>query len=149
MEVTKYEEKDFEFALMMNDRIIVKRNFDINGYNPKAINSMNYKEGIDHVINVIQEDLRHKSIMYMLQNTDEFYNNPKMESSDAKDVIVFQLRHLGVLIGERIIDATIYPLKMRYVNIKEHIYEIITTIQKSLSLKYLKTKYLGYDLSRP
>lgn len=148
MEVKKYEDKDFEFILLMNDRIIVKRNFDIIGYNPKAINSMNFREGIDHIFDSIQEDLRTKSIKYMLHNINGFYDNPKMESNDSKDVIIFEVRDKGVLIASRRSDATIYPAKIRYtVNIKDNIYDIITTIQKSLSLKYLKTKYLGYDLA--
>jgi hypothetical protein len=47
-------------------------------------------------------------------------------------------------------DATIYPVKIRYtVDIREHIYEMITRIQKCLSEKNerLETKYLQYELA--
>ena len=55
----------------------------------------------------------------------------------------------GVVIGSREWDATIYPMKIRNsVDIRQHIYDLITRIQNCLSLKMyqLETNYLGYDL---
>lgn len=147
MEEKKYN-KDFEFALFLNEHIIVKRNFDIIGFNYKGINSNNFKEAIDYIVNMIKADLRNKSIQYMCENINNFYDNPKFDSNESNDVIIFQVKHKNKLIANRTWDATIYPGRIRYtVNIRDHIYEIITKIQKTLSTKNVNTKYLGYELA--
>lgn len=146
MEEKKYN-KDFEFTLLLNENIIVKRNFDIIGFNQRAINSTNFKEAVDFVVDIIKGDLRKKSINYMLENIDSFYDNPKFDTNENQDEITFQVRHKGRLISQRLWDATIYPARIRYtVNIRDHIYEIITKIQKTLSAKNVSAEYLGYRL---
>lgn len=159
MEEKKYN-KDFEFTLLLNDNIIVKRNFDIIGFNQRAINSNNFRESVDYVVGVIKEDLRKKSIMYMLENIDNFYDNPKFDTNDSPDTIAFKVvyrnqRRLNVdglpeekVLANRVWDATVYPARIRYtVNIRDFIFEIITKIQKTLSTKSVNTNYLGYSLA--
>lgn len=133
----------------MNDRIIVKRNFDIIGYNERAINSNNFREAVDYVVNTIKSELRYKSINYMLDNINGFYDNPNMESNDSKDLLRFEIKCKDRLIALRVWDATIYPAKVRYtINIRENIFDIIYKIQRTLSTsnKNLSTQYLTYSL---
>jgi hypothetical protein len=114
----------------------------------RAVNSNNFRDAVDYVVGLVKEDLRKKSISYMLENIKEFYNNPKFDTNESNDVITFQIRHKDRLISSRNWDATIYPARVRYtVNIREHIYEIITKIQKTLSARGVNTDYLGYHLA--
>jgi hypothetical protein len=144
---TQKYNKDFEFTLLLNDNIIVKRNFDIIGFNQKATVSNNFREAVDYATDLIKSDLRKKSIQYMLENINSFYVIPGFDTNDSKDVMTFQVTQKGRLIAERKWDATIYPARIRYtVNIKPIIFEIITKIQKTLSTKSVSTSYLGYSL---
>lgn len=146
MEERKYN-KDFEFTLLLNENIIVRRNFDIIGFNMRATRSNNFRESIDYVVNLIKSDLHRKSVLYMLDNIENFYDNPRFDTNDSKDVITFQVKHKDRVIAERKWDASIYPARVRYtVNIRDNIYEIITKIQKTLSQRAVSTEYLGYDL---
>ena len=43
----KKDARQFEFTVFLNDNIIVQRFFNVNGYNNKSINSLNFKEVID------------------------------------------------------------------------------------------------------
>ena len=59
------------------------------------------------------------------------------------------VKHDGKVIAYREWDATIYPVKVRYtVDIRQHIYDLITRVQKCLCTptKELETTYLNNSL---
>jgi hypothetical protein len=146
----KNEQRKFEFTVYLNDNIIVQRFFNVIGFNQRAINSMNFKEVMDYNRELIQYQLKNKTLDFMNDNSRSFYENKSFEQNDVKDVIKIVVKMDGRPIGHRQWDATIYPAKVRYtVDVREHIYEMITGIQKCLSEKNekLETKYLGYDLA--
>jgi hypothetical protein len=146
----KNEQRKFEFTVYLNDNIIVQRFFNVIGYNQRSINSMNFKEVIDYNQELIQYHLKTKTLDFMNDNIRSFYENPSFEQNDIRDMIKIVVRMDGRVIAYREWDATIYPVKVRYtVDVREHIYEMITRIQKCLSEKNekLETKYLEYDLA--
>jgi hypothetical protein len=145
----KKDARQFEFTVFLNDNIIVQRFFNVNGYNNKSINSLNFKEVIDENQEIIQNHMKNKSLDFLNDNSRYFYENSSFERNDSKDFMKIIVKMNDKTIAFREWDATIYPVRVRYtVNIREHIYGMITAIQKCLSESSdkLETTYLGYDL---
>jgi hypothetical protein len=146
----KREQRKFEFTVYLNDNIIVQRYFNVIGFNSRAINSLNFKEVVDYNQSLIQLHMKNKSLDFMTENSRLFYENPSFEKNDLNDIMKIVVKMDDKQIAYRQWDATIYPVKIRYtVDIREHIYEMITRIQKCLSEKNerLETKYLQYELA--
>lgn len=147
----KKEQRKFEFTVYLNDNIIVQRYFNVIGFNSRAINSLNFKEVVDYNQSLIQLHMKNKSLDFMTENSRLFYENPSFEKNDLNDIMKIVVKMDDKQIAYRQWDATIYPVKIRYtVDIREHIYEMITRIQKCLSEKNerLETKYLQYELAQ-
>ena len=146
----KREQRKFEFTVYLNDNIIVQRYFNVIGFNSRAINSLNFKEVVDYNQSLIQLHMKNKSLDFMTENSRLFYENPSFEKNDLNDIMKIVVKMDDKQIAYRQWDATIYPVKIRYtVDIREHIYEMITRIQKCLSEKNerLETTYLQYELA--
>ncbi len=144
------EQRKFEFTIYLNENIIVQRFFNIIGFNKKAINSLNFKEALDINQEVIQWHLKCKTIDYLNDNKMSFFEDPNFDKNDFNDTMRFVVKMNGNVIGFREWDATTYPTKVRYtVDVREHIYDIITRVQKCLSDKNenLETTYLNYNLA--
>ena len=56
----KREQKRFEFTMYLNDNIIVQRFFNVIGFNPRAINSMDFKYVIDDNMEIIKKHMKNK-----------------------------------------------------------------------------------------
>ena len=145
----KKEQRKFEFTLYLNDNIIVQRFFNIIGFNNRAINSLNFKEAIDDNMLLIQSVLKDKTLDFITEHQRHFLETKDYEQNGSKDVMKIVVKHDGKVIAYREWDATIYPVKVRYtVDIRQHIYELITRVQKCLCTptKELETEYMGYNL---
>ena len=145
----KREQRKFEFTLYLNDNIIVQRFFNIIGFNNKAINSMNFKYAVDENVELIQSVLKDRALDFMTEHQRYFLETPGYEQNTSKDMMRIVVKHDGNVIAYREWDATIYPVKVRYtVDVRQHIYELITRIQKCLCTptRELDTEYLGYSL---
>ena len=143
------EQRKFEFTLYLNDNIIVQRFFNIIGFNYKAINSLNFKEAVDDNMYLIQSVLKDKTLDFITDHRRNFLETPDYEQNGSKDVMKIVVKHDGKVIAYREWDATIYPVKVRYtVDIRNHIYDLITRVQKCLCTptKDLETTYLNYSL---
>ncbi len=62
-EVTKVE-----FLITLNDNFVVQRFFNVKGYNPNSKNSMDLYSYIKSLSNELQQKLRNKCVVYMLEN---------------------------------------------------------------------------------
>jgi hypothetical protein len=145
----KKEQRKFEFTLYLNENIIVQRYFNIIGFNKRAINSINFKEAVDENMELIKGVLKRKAVDFLNENSRNFYEIHNFEQNESNDKMKITVKHDGDVIAYREWDATIYPVKVRYtVDVRQHIYELITKIQKCLCTpnKYLETEYMGYDL---
>jgi hypothetical protein len=146
----KDDQRKFEFTVYLNDNIIVQRFFNVIGFNHRAINSLNFKDVVDHNQDLVMHHLKRKTLDYMNDNSRSFHENPSFDKNDIIDVLKIVIKMDGHEIAYREWDATIYPVKVRYtVDVREHIYEMITRIQKCLSEKNerLVTEYLEYNLA--
>ena len=63
-EQKEFREERFEFALYVNDNLICKRNFRINNYIEDSLHSMEFKEVVDGIVQMIDDDLKSKSRVY-------------------------------------------------------------------------------------
>jgi hypothetical protein len=146
----KKTQKRFEFTLYLNDNIIVQRYFNIIGFNYRAINSLNFKEAVDDNMYLIKEHIKTKTLDFMNTNAMMLLDGSYYEQSNPNDKIKMVIKMDDKQIAYREWSATIYPVKVRFtIDIREHIYDIITRIQKCLSEKNenLETTYLTYNLA--
>lgn len=61
METKEFREERFEFALYVNNFVICKRNFKINNFIEDSMQTLEFKEKVDEIVNMIHEDLKSKS----------------------------------------------------------------------------------------
>ncbi len=66
-----YKEERFEFALFVNDNIICKRNFRIFNFIEGSMNTLEFKDTVDKVVKLIDDDLKSKSRVFTW-----YYFNP-------------------------------------------------------------------------
>jgi hypothetical protein len=143
------KEKNFEFTLKLNDHIVVQRLFNVFGYNEKAPNSMDFKYVIDDNLNIITHSLKNKTMDFMTLNQAKYDVDPSFDQNHNNDVFKLIVKANGKQIAYREFNGNIYPSTVRYsVDIREHIYKIITSIQKTLSSKNdaLELTYLNHKL---
>lgn len=148
-ERSKSFKEPYEFLFKINDNIIVQRFFTVNEYNPKAEYSLELKSIVDDCVEVIQSEMKNRTLDFMDEFKYYFEDNPDFERNNSQDMYYFQIRVNGKVIIEKGWDGTIYPAKIRYdVNIKRHIGGIIRSIQNILSMpdRLLTTKYQHIDL---
>lgn len=102
-----YKEERFEFALYVNNNIICKRNFKINDFIEHSMESVEFKEKVDEIVNMIDDDLKSKSRVYTWyffnpmepDAFDELVGKPiepwectfKFEVSDKKKIVISKI----------------------------------------------------------
>jgi hypothetical protein len=115
----KREWSRFEFALFINDFLICKRNFVINEYVDGSMQTLEFKNEVDKIVELVDEDLKSKSRVYT------WYHNvpdhPDWEPEIMTDPLIndgeFTLRFVIYDNGEEVIsrqwDARYYPSYVR------------------------------------
>lgn len=76
-----YKEERFEFTVFVNDNIICKRNFRIFNFIEGSMNTLEFKEKVDEIVKLIDDDLKSKSRVY----TWYYYNPASPEPGDEFD----------------------------------------------------------------
>lgn len=140
-----------EFLLTVNDNIIVQRFFNVKNYNEKARNSEEFYYYLRHIQQIIQEDLKKRTVTYMLDNKFEIFDNPQvMETSitDGPERFNIYVKSTEKVLTHRVFDAKIYPPKVRYtVDLRPHLKEILTDLTDIFSDENLSYEYLGLPLN--
>ena len=77
-EIRDYKEERFEFAIYVNDNIICKRNFRIYNFIENSMNTLEFKEKVDEIVHLIDDDLKSKSRVY----TWHYYNPDYPEDNE-------------------------------------------------------------------
>jgi len=162
------ESKRFEFVLYKNEptKIICARNFSVDNFNPKVINSLEIKTMIDNIVGInngpfgllgiIPLSIQKKSVDNMwsyynplkeqevrsedlFENEDIFYLEVRQ-----KDVIVINGEEIpnDKLIGKGSFSGNYFPRHLRNrVDIKSIIPEIMDEIKTTLSSKKTTNNY--------
>jgi hypothetical protein len=145
------KDKNFEFTLRLNEHIIVQRLFNVFGFNQRAVNSMDFKYTVDDNVHLITSALKNKTLDFMSDNTEKYDENPSYDQNTNKDTFIFTIKMNGKEIVHREFTGNIYPSSVRYsVDIREHIYKIITSTQRVLCSKndQLDLTYLNHRLDQ-
>lgn len=129
----KLNQQKFDFTLLLNDKIICQRNFDIRDYNHKCQKSLEIKEMISEVIMVIESQLKNKSLDYLWESYNPF--TPKIIPHIISEKIIGDLFKLHIRMNSKIMvsscfDGFKYPPKIRYqVDIKPLVSNLIEIIR--------------------
>ena len=144
------ETTKLEFLLKVNENIIVQRFFNVKGYNPKAKNSMELHEYVSYFVREFKDRLRTKSVVYMMENQFEIYENPMvMETSitNGPECFSLMIKNGDTILYNRYLDAKIYPPKVRYtVDLRPKLKSILNTLTEIFSEKKLTYEYMDYNL---
>ena len=149
-----YENLPYEFLLLINGKPIVGRNFQIKGFNVDSLRSLEMKETIDSVVDIIEEQFKLKSMNYLWRyynpyatQTVEEIEEMKKDVYENEDTFTLQIKFKGRVVAQKIFSGNDYPPKVRYdVDIRSIIPEIIARIQNGLTLKKYTKEYCGYAL---
>jgi len=141
-----------EFLLTLNDNIVVQRYYNVRNYNSQACSSVELINFIREVDQTLSDDLKMKTVMYMMDNQDSIAEDPEvLNTSFTDDAEYF---HMYVKVGDdviyhRIIDAKLYPPKVRYtVDVRPHLKGILRGLTEIFSSENLTLDYMGYQLTR-
>lgn len=151
-ERSKSFKEPYEFLFKINDNIIVQRFFAVGVFVPESLNSLELKEAVDDCVEIIQRELKSRTLDFMDEFKYYFADDSNFDRNDSLDKYTFQVRVNGKIVIEKYWDATIYPAKIRYdVNIKRHIARIINIVQNALLMPSgnLTTTYQNYSLTPP
>ncbi len=139
-----------EFIMTLNDNIIVQRFYNVKGYNPKSRRSLDVSYALKEVAELVENNLKIKSLIYMVDNQDQIMTDPEiLETSNTEGAEYF---NLYVRIGDetichRIVDAKLYPPKVRYtLDVRPSIKNILRELTDIFSAKNLSYNYLNYSL---
>lgn len=144
------ETTKLEFLMMVNDNIIVQRFFNVREFNPKAKNSVELYDLIASFREDIDDQLKMKTVSYMIDNMYEIMNNPAvLETSFTEGPEYFNVyvKHGDLTICHRQFDAKIYPPKIRYtVDVRSHLKNLLLSLTDIFSSKKITNKYCGVSL---
>lgn len=140
-----------EFLITLNNNFVVQRFFNVKGYHEKAESSVELYEYIKYLSESLQTKLRNKCMVYMLDNRYQIEEDPSvLETSNTEGPEVFNiiLKVGNKTICHRVIDAKLYPPKVRYtLDIRPDIKNILRELTDILSDKNLSYQYLNYSFA--
>jgi hypothetical protein len=140
-----------EFLMTLNNNIIVQRFYNVKGYNPKARRSLEVSNLLRIVGEIVENNLKIKSLVYMVDNQDQIMIDPKIletSNTDAPEYFNIYVRIGDETICHRIVDAKLYPPKVRYtVDIRPELKSILTGLTDIFSDEDLTYRYLNYQLA--
>ena len=141
-----------EFLLTLNDNIVVQRFFNVRNYNPKAGRSVDLIYFMRQVEEDFIDDLKMKTVMYMMDNQEAIYLDPEIlntSNTDDSEYFNMYVKLADDKIFHRIFDAKLYPPKVRYtVDVRPSLKNILKGLTDIFSGENLAYDYLEYDLSR-
>jgi hypothetical protein len=146
------ESTKLEFLMMVNDNIIVQRFFNVREFNPEAKNSIELYEYLKSFKDLLEHDLKMKTLEYMLSNSYEIFSNPSVletSNTDGPEKFNIFLKSNDMTICHRQMDAKIFPPKIRYtVDIRPHIKTLLSDLTDIFSSKNLTYQYIDVTLTR-
>ena len=140
-----------EFLITLNNNFVVQRFFNVKGYNEKAENSVDLYEYIKYLSETLQTKLRNKCMVYMLDNRYQIEEDPSVletSNTDGPEIFNIILKVGNKTICHRIIDAKLYPPKVRYtLDIRPDIKNILRELTDILSDKNISYNMMNYSLA--
>ena len=145
-EITK-----MEFLLTLNDNIIVQRYFNVKGFNENAKNSVELYNTVSEVYDKIHNDLKMKTLSYMMDNQFQIMSDPAiLDTSMTDDDETF---NIFIKYNDRVIfqqgwNGKVYPPKVRYtVDVRPHLKSILKSLTETFSTDKLTHEFMEYKLN--
>jgi len=139
-----------EFLITLNNNFVVQRFFNVKGYEERAENSVELYEYIKYLSESLQTKLRNKCMVYMLDNRYQIEEDPSVletSNTDGPEVFNIILKVGNKTICHRVIDAKLYPPKVRYtLDVRPDIKNILRELTDILSEKNLSFEMMNYSL---
>lgn len=141
-----------EFLLTLNENIVVQRFYNVRNYNSSAGSSVELIEFMKQVEDDLVQDLKMKTVMYMMDNQESIYLDPEVLNTSNTDGPEYF--HMYVKLGEekifhRIFDAKLFPPKVRYtVDVRPSLKNILKGLTDIFSGENFSHEYMEYDLSK-
>ena len=142
-----YEKLPYEFLLLINNKPIVGRNFSIRGFNIESVRSLELKEIMDDVVDILKSQFKEKSADYLYKyynpyitqtEADVMERTSKINLYENEDMFTFQIKINGKIVAESIFSGNDFPPRVRYdVDIRKNIPEIICYNTKGDDFKKL------------
>lgn len=141
-----------EFLLTLNNNIVVQRFYNVKNYNPQARRSVELTQFMKDVEEMLSDDLKMKTVTYMMDNQDAIFDDPDIlntSNTDGPEYFNLYVKISDEIILHRIFDAKIYPPKVRYtVDVRPSLKSILKGLTDIFSGENLTHRYMSYDLSR-
>jgi len=96
---------------------VVQRFFNVKGFNKNAHKSEEFYDYIKSFCNSLQNDLKMRSVVYMLENKYEIMENPDVLNTsitEGEENFNLYIKVENLTICQRSFDAKVYPPKVRY-----------------------------------
>lgn len=141
-----------EFLLTLNENIVVQRFYNVRNYNPKARRSVQLHELMKDIENTLVDDLKMKTVMYMMDNQDAIFLDPDLmntSNTDGPENFNMYVKISDETIFHRIFDGKMFPPKVRYtVDVRPSLKNILKGLTDIFSGENLTYEMFDYDLSR-
>jgi hypothetical protein len=125
--------------LTCNDNIVVQRFFNVKGYNKTAHKSEEFYDYIRMFCNDLQNNLKMRTVVYMLENKYEIGENPDVLNTsitEGDENFNLFIKVDNMTICHRVFDAKVYPPKVRYtVDLRPRLKTILTELTDIFSGK--------------
>ena len=139
----------FEFLLTLGNNIVCQRFFNVRDYNPEIRHSLDLYYTIKNICEEIGDDLKIKTMDYLYDNMEFFYDLPE---SEPQSIITNESFVLEIKLGDEVFIRSMFPSnyyhpKVRYtVDIRPYLKRYLSELTNVLSSKDLETTYLNYEL---
>lgn len=141
-----------EFLLTLNENIVVQRFFNVRNFNAQAGLSYDLAYFMKQVEDDFVNDLKMKTVMYMMDNQEAIYLDPEIlntSNTDGPENFNMYVKLADEVIFHRIFDGKLYPPKVRYtVDVRPSLKNILKGLTDIFSAENLSYEYMNYDLSR-
>jgi len=141
----------FEFLMSLEDNIICQRYFNVKGYKPENRRCLDLYENLKWIEVVIEEDLKIKSMNYLMDQYNRYTNHVNLSEQD-KNIEQDEMFHVYLklnseVITHKIFPAWIYPSRIRYtVDIRPFVSQFLKDLSDVLSSEKVQRKYLETTL---
>ena len=144
------ELKKMELLITLNDNFVVQRFFNVRDYQENAGRSLNLYHELNNIKNIIQNDLKRKTLVYMTDNYFQITTDESiMETSntDGPENFNIYIKDGNRTICHLQLDAKVYPPKVRYtVDIRPLLKGVLRNLTDIFSDENLTYSYLDLEL---
>jgi hypothetical protein len=138
-----------EFLLMCNDNIVVQRFFNVKGLNKNSHKSVEFYDYFRLFTDKLKNNLKMRSVIYMLDNQYEISVNPDMLNTsitDGPENFNVYVKIGDMTICQRTFNAKHYPPKIRYtVDLRPQLKSVLNDLTDIFSGKNFNYYYPNFN----